>query len=121
MNVNSRDDVEPGLQATVGEIIRQQRQLAELPMRQLAAMVGISNPYLSQIENNLRAPSTQVLNSIAVSLGLDPEELKVAATDKDDDLRAAIRADSRLTPAQRRALEEVYAAMLAANRADPTR
>lgn len=90
-------------------------------MRQLAAMVGISNPYLSQIENNLRAPSAQVLNNIAASLGMDPEALKVTDPDDDGDLRAAIRRDSNLTPAQRRALLEVYGAMLAANRADSDR
>ena len=31
------------------------------PMRQVAAMAGISNPYLSQIEHGLRAPSEAVL------------------------------------------------------------
>jgi transcriptional regulator with XRE-family HTH domain len=31
-------------------------------------MVGISNPYLSQIERGLRAPSEQVLDAIAESL-----------------------------------------------------
>ena len=35
----------------VGQIIRRQRELAELSMRQVAAMAGISNPYLSQIEH----------------------------------------------------------------------
>jgi transcriptional regulator with XRE-family HTH domain len=57
-----------GFGSTLGEAIRRQRELAELPMRQLAAMVGISNPYLSQIERGLRAPSDQVLDAIAESL-----------------------------------------------------
>ena len=87
-------------------------------MRQLASMVGISNPYLSQIENGLRAPSEQVLDGIARSLGLSPEDLRVEDDeDAEPDLRAAIRADRSLTAAQRRALVEVYDAMLAANRA----
>ena len=34
----------------------------------LATMAGISNPYLSQIERGLRAPSDQVLHAIADSL-----------------------------------------------------
>ena len=42
--------------AALGEIIRQQRELAELSMRQFAELAGISNPYLSQIERGLRAP-----------------------------------------------------------------
>ena len=47
-----------------GEIIRRQRELTALPMRQLAAMAGISNPYLSHIEHGLREPSEQVLKSL---------------------------------------------------------
>jgi transcriptional regulator with XRE-family HTH domain len=53
-------------QLGLGEIIRRQRELAELSMRQVAAMAGISNPYLSQIEHGLRAPSG-VLRAIAES------------------------------------------------------
>jgi ribosome-binding protein aMBF1 (putative translation factor) len=34
----------------LGEIIRRQRELSALSMRQFADLVGISNPYLSQIE-----------------------------------------------------------------------
>ena len=67
------------LPPTLGEIIRKQRELAELPMRQLAAMVGISGPYLSQIERGLRAPSEQVLGSIAKSLQTSAEALQQQA------------------------------------------
>ena len=42
---------------SLGECIRRQRELHELSMRQMADTAGISNPYLSQIENGLRAPS----------------------------------------------------------------
>lgn len=92
--------------------------MAELPMRQLATMVGISNPYLSQIENGLRAPSEQVLNLIAESLGVPVEDLSEPQTDDPpDDVRALIRRDGRLSAAQRRALVEVYDAMVAAQQA----
>ena len=115
--VSAKDPVDD-LPSSLGELIRKQRQLAELPMRQLASMVGISNPYLSQIENGLRAPSEQVLDSIARSLGLSPEDLRVEEDeDAEPDLRAAIKAERSLTAAQRRALVEVYDAMLAANKA----
>ena len=40
----------PRASAALGEIIRQQRELAELSMRQFAELAGISNPYLSQID-----------------------------------------------------------------------
>lgn len=99
---------------TLGDLIRRQRELAQLPMRQLADMVGISNPYLSQIENGLRAPSDQVLRAIADSLQISADLLRKAEDPRaDDDARPvieAIRADPDLTAAQRRALEESYAA-----------
>ncbi|MEE2034586.1 helix-turn-helix domain-containing protein [Rhodococcus chondri] len=97
--------------ATLGELIRRQRELAELPMRQLASMVGISNPYLSQIERNLRAPSERVLNAIAEQLHLSADTLASQVTPDGGDDPAVVRAlreDPDLTNAQRRSLEEMY-------------
>jgi transcriptional regulator with XRE-family HTH domain len=100
---------------TLGEIIRNQRELTELSMRQFADMVGISNPYMSQIERGLRDPSEKVLEEIARNLDVTAEALyeRAGMTDAPDDdasdaVRAAIRADRRLNPRQRRALIEVY-------------
>src|SRR5215213_655492 len=118
----------------VGEIIRRQRELAELSMRQVAAMAGISNPYLSQIEHGLRAPSADVLDTIAATLGIPAEALHAGASDDDhgvtDDhdheadhseqhasLIVAISSDPGLTPRQRRALVEIYTAMTEATAA----
>src|SRR5947209_3996718 len=101
--------------AALGEIIRHQRELAELSMRRFAEVAGISNPYLSQIERGLRAPSEQVLEAIATALGVSVdalyEEAGVAPPRHDDDKNAvleAIRSDPRLTARQRSALREVY-------------
>jgi len=115
--VNDRDRTPP----TLGEIIRQQRELAALPMRQLAEMVGISNPYLSQIERGLRAPSDQVLEAIAESLRTSADALYERAADMagsggDDEpgrspVLAAIDEDPNLTARQRQALAEVYTAL----------
>ncbi|WP_016935612.1 helix-turn-helix domain-containing protein [Rhodococcus sp. R1101] len=99
--------------STLGELIRRQRELAELPMRQLASMVGISNPYLSQIERNLRAPSERVLQAIADQLHLSADTLAAHAQADDGAESAvlrAIREDPDLTNAQRRSLEEMYEA-----------
>jgi transcriptional regulator with XRE-family HTH domain len=101
---------------TLGEIIRRQRELAELPMRQLAAMVGISNPYLSQIERGLRAPSEHVLEAIAQSLHTSADALHDQAAALSPDrpapaVVAAIEADPDLTTKQRQALIESYTAM----------
>lgn len=100
---------------SLGEIIRRQRELAALPMRQLAAMSGISNPYLSQIERGLREPSEQVLHAIADSLKVSADELR--GTEEEDGstqgtsaVLEAITADPDLTAQQRRALQETYEA-----------
>jgi transcriptional regulator with XRE-family HTH domain len=110
----------------LGGLIRRQRELAELSMRQVAAMAGISNPYLSQIEHGLRAPSEAVLETIAATLGVPPETLRPGTDDdhgsEDHDhdgersvehasFVAAISSDPGLTARQRRALTEIYSAM----------
>jgi transcriptional regulator with XRE-family HTH domain len=102
----------------LGEFIRQQRELQDVSMRQFAEMAGISNPYLSQIERGLRAPSEGVLNAIAGSLQTSAEALREQAgvplqPDAESSVVDAIRADPGLTAAQRRALLEVYKAFTA--------
>jgi transcriptional regulator with XRE-family HTH domain len=111
-------------QVTLGSIIRKQRELAELPMRQFAAAVGISNPYLSQIERGLRAPSDAVLSAIADSLSTSADDLYTQAgfvapeeggADEPSGLADAISAATELTPAQRKALLEIYRGLVDAN------
>ena len=90
-------------------------------MRQLADLVGISNPYLSQIERGLRDPSEKVLDAIAQNLQLSADALQEHGgrrPDGDEDeggepaVVAAIRADPKLTPRQRQALLGVYNAFV---------
>jgi transcriptional regulator with XRE-family HTH domain len=105
---------------SLGEIIRRQRELNRLSMRQFAELVGISNPYLSQIERGLREPSEQVLSAIATSLETTADALyKQAGIELGEQdapgVTAAVEADPSLTPRQRRALLEVYDAFVAAN------
>jgi transcriptional regulator with XRE-family HTH domain len=86
-------------------------------MRQLAAMVGISGPYLSQIERGLRAPSEQVLGAIAHSLQTSADALQdqaeaLAPHDAaPSEVLAAIDRDPDLTARQRQALAEIYTAL----------
>jgi transcriptional regulator with XRE-family HTH domain len=116
--------------AQLGEIIRRQRQLHRLTLRQFAAMAGISNPYLSQIERGLRDPSDTVIDAIAQSLKTSAEALYEQAGLADDNsdrdeararVEDALEADAALAPRQRRALMEVYDAMVAAGHASPPR
>ena len=86
-------------------------------MRQFAELVGISNPYLSQIERGLRAPSEQVLQSIAEGLQVSADTLyEQAGVPREQDVRSkviqAIREDPKLTGRQRQALTEVYEAFV---------
>ena len=108
-------------QPSLGELIRRQRELNELSLRQLARIVGISNPYLSQIERGLREPSDSVLEGIARSLKVPLDDLYESAGAAGDDtgdqeaaVISAIRDDARLTARQRQALIEVYEAFVAA-------
>jgi transcriptional regulator with XRE-family HTH domain len=99
-------------QLKLGEIIRRQRELAELSMRQVAAMAGISNPYLSQIERGLRAPSEEVLRAIAQSLNVSADLLRGdLPADGSADVVEAIESDPDLTSSQRRSLVEAYQAL----------
>jgi transcriptional regulator with XRE-family HTH domain len=108
---------------TLGEIIRRQRELSAMSMRQFAEMVGISNPYLSQIERGLREPSEKVVEAIARNLDVSAEVLyRQAGLDPDagetgePSARVAIREDPRLNPRQRQALLEVYDAFVGEGR-----
>jgi transcriptional regulator with XRE-family HTH domain len=110
--------MDPTPTSPLGDYIRRQRELQALSMRQLAALVGISNPYLSQIERGLREPSEKVLDAIAHSLELSAETLHAESArgkgaeqdDADNAVIAAIVADRRLSAAQRQALLEIYRA-----------
>lgn len=97
----------------LGGLIREQRQSAQLSMRKLASLAGVSNPYLSQIERGLRKPSADILQAIAAALRISAETLYVEAgmlEEREDDLSAHILADPHLTERQRRALLDVYLA-----------
>lgn len=106
----------------LGAFIRAQRQMANLSLRQLSALTEVSNPYLSQVERGLHEPSVRVLKSIADALNVSAETLfeqagLIKSTEMLDDeaTEAAIRADRRLSEAQRRALLSVYRSYVEAN------
>lgn len=97
----------------VGRFIREQRQAAQLSLRKLAKLAGISNPYLSQIERGLRRPSAEILNAIAKGLRISAQTLYVKAGILEDerpveDLTSAIMADPSITEGQKQALIQIY-------------
>jgi transcriptional regulator with XRE-family HTH domain len=100
--------------AELGEFIRAQRELAQMSVRRLADLAGVSNPYLSQIERGLRRPSAEILQQLAKALKISVETLYVRAGFLSDDeaerpnVREAIGRDPLLTAEQKQALLNVY-------------
>ena len=91
-------------------------------MRQFAELAGISNPYLSQIERGLRAPSQHVLDGIANALKLSSDALyeqagmtPPGAEPESNAVLEAIDGDPRLPSRQRRALAEIYESFVASS------
>jgi transcriptional regulator with XRE-family HTH domain len=99
--------------ASLGEFIREQRQHAQVSLRQLAKSAGVSNPYLSQVERGLKKPSAEILQQIAKGLRISAETLYVQAGFLEErgaasDVVGAILADKGLEERQKRVLLDVY-------------
>jgi transcriptional regulator with XRE-family HTH domain len=97
----------------VGAYIREQRNAAQVSLRQLSRLAGVSNPYLSQIERGLRKPSAEILQQIAKALRISAEQLYVQAgilaeRHVDSDVVGAILGDAELTERQKQVLLEIY-------------
>jgi len=104
----------------LGGFIREQRDQAQMSLRQLAKAAEVSNPYLSQVERGLRKPSAEILWRIAQGLRISAESLYVQAgildeRDGDEAVTTAIAADPTLTERQRTTLLQIYAAFQAEN------
>jgi transcriptional regulator with XRE-family HTH domain len=109
---NNPIEMVAGLGRDIGEYIRQQRSSAQISLRQLSKLAGVSNPYLSQIERGLRKPSAEILQQIAKGLRISAEALYVQAGILDAPVGGpvvdAVLADSALTERQKQVLLDVY-------------
>ncbi|TDD20516.1 XRE family transcriptional regulator [Kribbella turkmenica] len=117
-----------GSVGSVGEYLAEQRRQAQLSLRQLSDLAGVSNPYLSQIERGLRKPSADVLQQLAKALRISAETLYVRAgildpDDSSDGARGAsgvvdaVLLDPALNERQKRVLLDVYASFVRENAA----
>jgi transcriptional regulator with XRE-family HTH domain len=109
----------------LGDFIRDQRDQAQMSLRQLAKAADVSNPYLSQVERGLRKPSAEILGRIAQGLRISAETLYVQAgilaqRAGDDTVTTAIAADRTITERQRTTLLQIYAAFQSENAAAAT-
>ena len=96
----------------LGEFIREQRRNAQISLRQLAQLAGVSNPYLSQIERGLRKPSAEVLQQIGAALRISTPVMYLRAglleAKESGGVLAAIAADRDLNHRQKQVLVEIY-------------
>ena len=96
----------------LGEYIRNQRRGAQMSLRKLARLAGVSNPYLSQIERGLRRPSAEILQAIAKALRMSSQTLYVQAgildAEAHPDVHTAIMGDPSLSEKQKQVLLSVY-------------
>jgi len=109
----------------LGDYIRDQRNSAQISLRQLAKSAGVSNPYLSQIERGLRKPSAEILQQIAKALRISAEALYVQAGILDErygdsDVPSAVMGDRALTERQKQVLLEIYESFRRENDESPT-
>ena len=102
----------------LGGYLKEQRQSAQLSLRQLSEVAGISNPYISQIERGLKKPSAEILQALAKALRISAESLYIRGgilqERADDggaravDVTNAVLADPKLNDRQRAVLLDVY-------------
>ncbi|KAA5829255.1 helix-turn-helix transcriptional regulator [Saccharopolyspora hirsuta] len=107
----------------LGSYIRTQRNNAQISLRQLAKLAGVSNPYLSQVERGLRKPSAEILQQIAKGLRISAEALYVQAgileRRESGPVVDAILADPQLNERQKQVLLDIYASFRREHDAEP--
>lgn len=102
--------------SSLGGYIREQRESAQVSLRQLSRSAGVSNPYLSQIERGIKKPSAEILQQIAKGLSISAETLYVHAGILDErhggvdgnHVVAAVLADPAIGDRHKRVLVDIY-------------
>jgi len=96
------------IEISLGQRIRELRDKAALSLRGLAKRIGISSPFLSDIELGRRFPSEEILAKLAGALEVSPDELKQYDTRAPiADLKRLIDLDPKLGFAFRTVVEKV--------------
>ncbi|QGX97787.1 XRE family transcriptional regulator [Roseovarius faecimaris] len=111
-----------------GAKLRETRQRLALTQKEFAAKLGVSLPYLNQMENNNRPVSTTVVLALAQEFGFDVTELSTGDAERMvSDMREALAdpvfvddmpplADLRLTASNAPALARAFLALHSAYR-----
>ncbi len=113
----SKNTTEPGVSypglGQLGDFIRAQRKMMELSQRELARLMEVSDPYVSQLERGMHEPSVRVIKALAGALNVRAETLLAYAGLLDPDqasttVTEAIQADPHLSDDQKSTLLSVY-------------
>lgn len=81
--------------------IRQHRKAKGLTLEQLAALVGSSKSYMSDIERGTKTGSVEMLRSIAAALGVSDAEMFAADTPDDQAILDHLKLYQTLSPEDR--------------------
>ena len=91
---------------TLGETIRAARTAQGMKLREVARRVGRAPSYISDIENDRRIPSEDVLRRLTQELGLDFEQLMALAGRFGSDTQRYLRRTPAATTLFRRIHEQ---------------
>ena len=96
------------IEISFGQRIHELRAKADLSLREVAKRVGISTPFLSDIELGRRFPSEKILAKLASALDVSTDELKhYDARGPIADLKRLMDSDPKLGFALRTVVEKV--------------
>lgn len=103
------------IEITLGKRIRELRDKADFSLRELAKKIGISSPFLSDIELERRFPSEEILAKLAAALRVSLNDLKQYDTREPmADIKRLMDSDPKLGFAFRTAVEKVKSGELTA-------
>ena len=68
----------------IGDAIINLRKKRKIRQNELAAIIGISQTYLSQIENNHRRPNFEIIENIGLKLNIPVPVILFLAIDEND-------------------------------------
>src|SRR6266403_2451887 len=103
------------IEISLGQRLHELRDKADLSLRELAKKVGISGPFLSDIELGRRFPSEEILGKLARALNVSLEDLKQYDNREPiADLKRLMDSNPKLGFAFRTAVEKVKSGELTA-------
>jgi transcriptional regulator with XRE-family HTH domain len=103
------------IEISLGQRLHELRDKADLSLRELAKNVGISGPFLSDIELGRRFPSEEILEKLARALNVSIEDLKKYDNREPiADLKRLMDSNPKLGFAFRTAVEKIKSGELTA-------